>query len=386
MPHAETSERAAAPSPPAEPAAPSSPAEPAAPSAAAEARSPWRAGLATGIGSLPGVDPSEAAALIAGELPDLPHLAELPGRGAGADMIGRALAICVDLPAEVVPSGWRLARRPGRDIRRANDFLAWDVDAAEASYAGAPWVKVQVAGPWTLAANVETPNGHRALLDPGATRDLAESLTEGLKDHLADLARRLPGTGIVVQVDEPSLPAVLAGSLSTASGFGRVPAVAAPDAQQVLSELVASLTDHPTVAHCCHTDAPLNLLRGAGFGAVSMDLTVGAALPGRALDAIGESVEAGTVLLAGLVPTRPPTTNESDAGDIDNGQSGELTYRSAAAPLLDIWHRLGLPTEGFAGVAVTPVCGLAAATPAWTRRALRLARETGRFLADRSAE
>jgi len=368
---------------------------------------PWCAGVFTGIGSLPGTDPDEAAALVAGELPDLPHLVELPNRGVGADMLGRALAICVDLPAEVVPSGWRLARRTGRDMRRANDFLAWDLDAAEQHYAGAPRVKVQVAGPWTLAANVETPRGHRALTDDGAVRDLAASLAEGLAAHLADLARRLPGTRFVVQIDEPSLPAVLVGSLSTASGFGSVPAIPAAEAEQVLAELVGSLGDRPTVAHCCHRDIPLNLLRRAGFGAVSLDLTRGSALPPAALDAIGEAVEAGTVLLAGIVPTASPGGSDAPSPDTSSysmappgegtmpesmapqeesgrGASGPLSYRDIAAPLLDIWHRLGLPDASLERVAVTPVCGLASATPSWTRRALRLSRDAARLLADRA--
>ena len=40
---------------------------------------PWQPASATGVGSLPGTDPVEAQRLIFGELPDLPHLAELPG-------------------------------------------------------------------------------------------------------------------------------------------------------------------------------------------------------------------------------------------------------------------------------------------------------------------
>ena len=49
-------------------------------------------GPATGVGSLPGTDPVEALRLVTGELPDFPHLPELPDRGAGADLIGRLLA------------------------------------------------------------------------------------------------------------------------------------------------------------------------------------------------------------------------------------------------------------------------------------------------------
>ena len=93
---------------------------------------PWPAGAATGIGSLPGDDPFEAARLVFGELPDLPHLPELPARGAGADMIGRTASLLVDLPVEIVPSGWRVAAHAGRDLRRARDFLARDLDALEA--------------------------------------------------------------------------------------------------------------------------------------------------------------------------------------------------------------------------------------------------------------
>ena len=77
-------------------------------------------GWATGVGSLPGTDPREAAAVVAGELPDLPHLPELPGRGPGADMVGRTAArCCVDLHVDLQPSGWRLVDRPGMDERRA---------------------------------------------------------------------------------------------------------------------------------------------------------------------------------------------------------------------------------------------------------------------------
>ena len=47
-----------------------------------------------------------------GELPDLPYLPELPARGPGAELIGRSAALLVDLPVEIVPSGWRLTAAP----------------------------------------------------------------------------------------------------------------------------------------------------------------------------------------------------------------------------------------------------------------------------------
>src|SRR3954466_15195218 len=91
----------------------------------------WPSGAATAIGSMPGTDPAEAAAVVFGELPDFPHLPELPARGVGADMLGRTAALLVDLAVDVVPSGYRVAPRPGHEHRRAVDLLRWDLDALQ---------------------------------------------------------------------------------------------------------------------------------------------------------------------------------------------------------------------------------------------------------------
>ena len=58
---------------------------------------------------MPGTDPLETMRLIFGEVPGLPFLAELPGRGPGADLTGRTAALLVELPAETTSHGWRLA-------------------------------------------------------------------------------------------------------------------------------------------------------------------------------------------------------------------------------------------------------------------------------------
>jgi hypothetical protein len=317
----------------------------------------WNLTAATGVGSLPDTVPYEAAGIVAGELPALPHLVELPDRGVGADMVGRAVAMLVDIYGEVVPSGWRVSRRPGRDTSRAKDFLAWDLDAAQERYAGAEWVKVQVCGPWTLAAMLEVPSGHRALTDPGAVDDLATSLAEGLAAHVAEVAKRVPGAGVVVQIDEPALPAVLTGSLRTASGFGVVPAVPTVRVIEVLSRLTDSLGEHPSIAHCCHAAAPLRLLRASGFDALSVDLTI-LGSTAAALDPVGEAVETGAILLAGLIPSVAPAQPKAP-------------LKTWAAPLLQTWDRLGFPREQLAASVVpTPTCGLAGADCAGALRAL----------------
>lgn len=324
---------------------------------------PWPPGAATGVGSLPGTDVAEAVRLVFGELPDLPHLPELPGRGPGAEMIGRAASTLVELPVEIQPSGWRLTARPGRDLRRARDLLERDLDALEEQadgYQGA--LKVQVAGPWTLAASLELPSGHRVVSDPGASRDLAESLAEGLAGHLADVARRVPGARLVVQLDEPSLPAVLAGTVPTPSGYGTVHAVEGSVVEDTLRGVLAVAPEGGRVVHCCATDVPVGLLRAAGADAVSLDVS---RLAESANDVLGEAVDAGTSLWLGVLPA-------TDAS---------VTLDTAREPVLRLWRTLGFPDEQLAAAVVpTAACGLAGASPSYVRRALSVLRDTGRAL------
>jgi hypothetical protein len=152
--------------------------------------------VATGVGSWPGDDAesyAEAVRVVLGEVPDLPYLPELPGRGAPAGMAGRTIAMVADLGFDLQPAGWRLTDRPGIDHRRARSLLAQDLDQLEEQAEGVSGrFKIQVAGPWTLAASVEKPRGDKVLSDHGARRELAQALAEGVATHLADVRRRLP--------------------------------------------------------------------------------------------------------------------------------------------------------------------------------------------------
>ncbi|GAA1304167.1 methionine synthase [Pseudonocardia xinjiangensis] len=328
----------------------------------------WPDGAATGVGSLPGTDPREAAAAVVGELPLLPFLPELPARGVGADMIGRTAALLVDIAVEVVPSGYRVTARPGGDHRRAVDLLRTDLDALdEACEVARPgWVKVQVAGPWTLAAAVEVHSGHRVLTDHGAVSEFAASLLDGLRVHIAEVAART-GAQVLVQLDEPTLPAVLAGTLPTASGYGTVRSVGRNEAQDALRDLVTGL-GVPVVVHCCADRPPVRLLAGIGAAGIGIDATRpvfsgSSALP-AALDTLGEVWDSGTPLLLGLVPA------------LDPGRP--VTSRDLARPAFDLADRLGFDRSRLATLAVpTTTCGLAGATPTWARRALALSRELG---------
>ncbi|MER5354781.1 methionine synthase [Kitasatospora sp. NPDC002551] len=328
-------------------------------------------GAATGVGSLPGTDAREAAKTSTGALEHLPFLPELPARGPGADMIGRSAGLLVELFAQTEPSGWRFTDRPGRDTRRAHSWLGEDLDALEEftqDYRGA--LKVQAVGPWTLAASVELKHGEKALADPGACRDIAGSLTEGLRRHLADVRKRVPGAEVVLQLDEPSLPAVLAGEVKTASGFQRLRAVDRQVAEETLREVIRGL-DAPVVVHSCAPRVPLALLRRAGVAGVSLDFSL---LTEREDDDLGEAVEAGLVILAGVVPPTDSAPAQSRAlSDPAGSVQGVRT----------LWRRLGFAPELLGRrVLVTPTCGLAGASPAHARKALSLSVRAGQSLVD----
>ena len=224
-------------------------------------------GSGSAVGSMPGTDPREASAIVAGELPELPALPELPDRGPGADLVGRTCALLPDLPVDLQPSGWRLTSRPGIDARRASSYLNHDLDAFSEALDGrtAP-VKVAVGGPWTLAASLELPRGEPVLADPGALRDLGQAMVEAVAAHLDDVRRRLPGCPVVLQLDEPMLPLVLAGHVMSFSGAASIRAVPVSDVVTVLGALVRAAAERETtvVAHCCAAEPPVDVFRAVG--------------------------------------------------------------------------------------------------------------------------
>ncbi len=407
---------------------------------------PWAPGSATGIGSLPGTDVVEAVKAVFGELPDLPYLPELPARGPGADMIGRAAGLLVDMPVELYAGAWRMASHSGRDAQRTADLWERDLDALTdytSEYTGL--VKVQVAGVWTLAAALDLPIGGRMLRDAGAVRDLAASLAEGVAGHVREIAARLPGARVLLQLDEPALPAVLAGRIPTESGFSVLPPVEAAVATEAVARVVAA-AGVPVVLHCCAPDAPVELAREAGAVAIAIDLDLV-----TDLDALGEALDAGLGLFAGAVPTGGstaagdagtapgasgtvaggggsaagrrstgggsaggrrsamalgggPTSGgrsaasgdrswADDAPGVDGAVDGSagaaddvpVTRMSAAAAtrVRDLWRTIGFSINDLpAQVVVTPACGLARMPPAAARTITSACRQAARRLAD----
>jgi methionine synthase II (cobalamin-independent) len=318
---------------------------------------------ATGIGSWPGDDArdyAEATRVVLGEVPELPYLPELPARGPGATMVGRALAMIGDLGFDLQPAGWRLTDRPGIDHRRARSLLGQDLDELEEQAQGIDggMLKIQVAGPWTLAAAVERPRGDKILADHGARRELAQALAEGVTGHLNDVRGRVAANRIVVQVDEPSLPAVLAGAVPTASGFGRHRVVQPPEVCAALEWVLGSAGVEPWL-HACAPGVPWQLVRKAGARGLSTDL---AGLDAGDIDVLAEALEAGETVALGVVPSLEPANVPTATGVTEQ--------------VLRWLDMTGLDPEDVSDrLVLTPACGLAGASPAWARQALALCHE-----------
>jgi hypothetical protein len=321
-------------------------------------------GSATGIGSLPGTDIAEAQRIVLGELPDLPHLPELPNRGTGADMIGRGARFLLEMPVQVYAGTWSITSRPGKDMRRAADLLDRDLDQISEQAEGfAGTFKIQAVGPWTLAASLDLAIGGRLLRDPGAVRDLIDSLAEGLRLHVANVQRRIPKATVLLQLDEPMLPTVMRGHVPTESGFGAYRAVEATNAATGLRTIVEKVGT-PVVVHCCAPEVPLQVVRDAGAVAVALDLAFV-----KDLDPLGEAIEAGLGLFAGAVDTRAPSVPRA----IDSGQVAERVRT--------LWNRLSFPARRLPQqVVVTPACGLAGADDPYVRTVLAACRDAGRRL------
>jgi methionine synthase II (cobalamin-independent) len=318
---------------------------------------------ASGVGSWPGTAPRQAAEVVVGELAGaLAHIVELPARGVGADMLGRAGALLIDVAIDTVPRGYRIAARPGAVTRRAVSLLDEDMDALEEAWETAGLrgagrvVKVQAPGPITLAAGLELANGHRAITDSGAVRDLAASLAEGVAAHRAALAHRLD-TAVVVQFDEPSLPAALAGELTGVTSLSPVVALDEAVAGALLDTCVATVGAEVLV-HSCTAALPWNMLQRSTISAVSVDAGT---LRKADLDGVAAFVESGRAVMLGVVAARPP----------DKRPSAE----EVATAVVAVTDRLGFGRSALRDrIGVTPACGLAAATPQWARIAIELAR------------
>lgn len=257
--------------------------------------------VATGVGSLPGTDFQAACDQVLRTAPELPYLPELPGRGPRAGIIGRGAAVLVDMPVELRLGEWRLSSASDGEARAARALLADDLDRFAEQLAGFDgWLKVSLAGVWTLTASLRLPRGNFALTDVGAVRDIADSYATGVGDWVALAAERLDGR-LIVQFDDPLLPAVAAGTLRSASGLHTLPAV--PE-EALVSTAAATATAARAAGaagviwHCCAPGVSPSWMREIGVDGLSADLSLLAPS-----DELASAIEGGLTLWPGAVST-----------------------------------------------------------------------------------
>lgn len=319
----------------------------------------------TGVGSLPGTDFPAAARLVMDVLGadgGIPHLPELPARGPWASLIGRGTAVLTELPAELAAGEWRLSDHPGVDQRRAQATLRDDLDRfEEEAHDFAGTIKLQVVGPWTLASSLFLPLGGRVLGDRAARRDLAQSLADGVGELLSQARRRLPSATIVLQVDEPSLPAVLNGAVPTEGGYFRHRAVHPPEVAEALRPLAEATASG--LLHCCAPGLGVDLVRATGFAAVSLDQDL---IADR--DPLGQAVDDGLQLYLGCLPT---------SGAARDWRPDDLVRR-----VLGLLRPLELGSTLADRLVLTPACGLAGFSPRKASSALTALRRASELVDD----
>ena len=311
-----------------------------------------------GLGELPGASIIAAADIVAGETGDLRQLPILPARG--VDVVGLTTGILPGINVDAGPRSWVLSARPQLRTRRMWDRVEADLDQCEQAWGTRiDAVKIQVAGPWTLSASIELSNGHRALTDTGALRDLTESLIAGIRDYSADVRARFD-TEVYVQLDEPLLVQVRDGSLPGTSQFDEIPSI--NDAE--LGERLAGVIERAEVRYLNQTGYPPLWKVAQVAGVETCQITLDTVRGSEQYDGMGHALAAG--MRVGLGMTR--------AGD-------DRDPRHLAVNVAHMWDELGLDRTLLThAVDVHPRGGLANCTLLDAAAALRTARKVAEML------
>lgn len=256
---------------------------------------------AYGLGVLPGTSLIDAADVVLSETGTLPHLPQLPARGLISEAIGRTAGLLESVSVDRGPRSWIMTDRPQLSIRRIWDRLTRDLDECELAWGTTlEHLKVQVTGPWTLAASVELASGHRVLTDRGAVRDLTDALVEGVNTHVRDVSTRFRAR-VSVQLDEPLLAAVNGGDLRGATDFNPLRPVNARDLAERLAHVVGGLTAEDVLLNQTGYAPLWDVARESGVRTVQVnpDLVTGTAQ----LDGFGHAVSAGLRVGLGITDT-----------------------------------------------------------------------------------
>jgi hypothetical protein len=315
-------------------------------------------GLATGIGSLPFADATEAAELVLRIHPDLPAVPQLavPREGVVAQWAGALPEITVAPDGTLVldPS---LIGAPvhAAFTRDAHAGLLGFLDTAAAHETAITRVKAQVVGPLTLGV---------ALAEAGMDVDVAfDRASDAVVAWLAALdtlfATRLRGARPLVFLDEPALVLWRRGDAP----------IEREDAVDRLSGSLAACT-FETGVHVCG-DGDVRLAFEAG--STVLGLPVSDALVND-VGSLVRHLDADGWIAWGAVPTDRPV-----------GESPEPLWRQLVNLWCELTRRGCEPLRLRNQAIITPACGLATHGPSQAERALRLAAELATRVATQSA-
>jgi hypothetical protein len=319
-----------------------------------------RAGIATGIGSLPHADAGEAAAFVLMHLPELPAAPQLAARRVSEGMLAQVAQGIAGVRVKRTGSLGidRAALDPSCPVEAGLDGDGWAGTRAfldAVSNRRRP-VKLQLTGPVTLGL---------ALNRAGAPVDMAfeiarKAVTVKARALVAMARQRAPRAELVVFVDEPGLAAIIGAKFP----------LPLPQAVDLVSGALASLG--PGVRsglHCCGmTDWRLALQAGPGILSVPVD--DGLVEDGPALASF---LEGGGWVAWGAVPTDRPIGDDPD-----------IPWRR----LTDLWCELTRtgcdPALLRRQALITPACGLAGHGISQAAWVLRLCRQIGERVEDQA--
>lgn len=220
----------------------------------------------------PGTAVLPAMEVVVGETGANCALPLLSQRGIWGSDIARTAALLHDLPIASGPRGWQLVPRPQQSTRRL--WRQWEADLADfelglhqASTQQDPFATTNVprpdttlrfVGPWTLAAALEMPNGHRAITDAGAARDIRDCLHAQLTtlhtEHFTHFV-----------CSEPVLHHLAAGTIPGAHDFETIPA----RNEEQIARMLSTFADLPVALYTAAQPMAAQVARLAGLpGAV----------------------------------------------------------------------------------------------------------------------
>jgi hypothetical protein len=178
-----------------------------------------------------------------------------------------------------------------------------------------------------------------------------------VEGYLKRVAAAAPGARIMVQIDEPDIAAVLAGTIPTASGYRTlrsVPGREATESWQLVIDALRAAGSVETVVAVPEVEAPFERILAAGADGIAVPLR---ALTSRQWEQLAGAVEAGKRLWAGALDVADPAAALPKVGDVV-----ENVWRP--------WRQLGLPASTLGALRVTPSEGLASHSPAAARNVL----------------